>query len=139
MLNPEKLRLTSKGGEKMRTEKNITNKTENYVLVPAADIYETDENYTLKIEMPGISKEDLNIILNDNELEIKGHSAEDEPAEMELKYSEYHAHDYYRKFKIGNGIDKNEIRASLTDGTLTLILQKNEEVKPKKIEINSVQ
>jgi len=108
---------------------------EECVLVPIVDIYETEDEYTLKLEMPGITKKDLDVTLDDNELEIRGNVVNNEEEEKNLKYSEYNLYNYYRKFKIGNDINRNSIDATLENGILTLVLKKVEEVKPKRIEI----
>jgi len=103
--------------------------------VPVTDIYETSNEYVLKMEMPGVSKQALEITLSDTDLEVKGKADLKEPEEKELSYSECSMHDYYRKFKIGSDINRESINATLENGILTLTLQKKEEVKPRKIEV----
>jgi len=116
----------------------IENNSKNQisVLVPTTDIYETENEYNLKMEMPGVPRENLEVTLENNELEIKGRVTEESGKEDKLKYSEYKLLNYYRKFKIGNDVNKDAINASLDNGILTLTLNKSEEVKPKKIEIS---
>jgi HSP20 family protein len=116
-------------------------KTNNYsqderVLVPLTDIYHTADEYTLKLEMPGVAKDKLDVTIEDNELEIRGRVDQYAPEQKELKYSEFSQHPYYRKFTVGNDIDKEKITASFEDGVLTLKLQKSEAVKPRKINIS---
>jgi len=121
----------------MNTEYNVKkNNTDECVLVPATDIYETSENYSLKMEMPGVSKENLEITLENNELEISGKVDLEESTGKELKYSEYRLGNYYRKFKVGNDIDMDSVKAELDNGILTVVLNKSERVKPKKIAIS---
>ena len=117
------------------TSKTGTNNTECY-LTPAGDIYETEHNYTLRLEMPGVAKEDLEVTLNNEELEISGKVTNEVPEGKNLRYAEYSLHNYRRKFRIGQEIDRNSISADLENGVLTLTLAKTEAVKPKKIEIN---
>ena len=109
---------------------------EEYVLLPLTDIYETADQYMLKMEMPGVLKEKLNIVLENNELEIRGETEKFNPENMELKYSEFSQYNYYRRYNVGNDIDRNRIKATFDNGVLTLELQKQEAVKPKKIAIN---
>ncbi len=116
-------------------------KTDNYskdeqVLVPLADIYETADQYTLKLEMPGVTREKLEIMMENDELEIRGEVASYKPENKELKYSEFSHYDYLRRFTVGNDIDRDKINATFENGVLTLVLQKHESVKPKKIAIN---
>lgn len=110
------------------------NGAEQRVYIPLTDIYETGDLYSLKMEMPGIKKENLDIVINENELRI---SAKRERVEEKgnTKFSEYSDRDFYRVFKIGYDIDRNRVDANLDKGVLTLKLHKSEEVKPKKINI----
>ena len=111
-------------------------KNDECVLVPATDIFETENEFSLKFDMPGVTKENLEVTLQNDELEIKGNVEKYAPENLELKYSEYTSSNYYRKFKISNDINQKGINATLENGVLSLVLQKNEEVKPKKIKIN---
>jgi HSP20 family protein len=123
----------------MMTEKRITANGDNKKIfhVPLADIYENVDIYSLKLEMPGITKENLNIVIDDNELKITAESPVTENGK-DLKYAEFTAKNFSRTFRIGNDIDRNKIDAKLENGVLTLVLHKNEEVKPKKITINQI-
>jgi len=112
---------------------------EEYVLVPPVDIYETENEFVIKAEMPGVNKEGINITLDNNELEISGKINGVLPSNLQdennLKYSEFRLHNYHRKFSVGDSIDRNTLTAALDNGILTLTLPKREEVKPKKIEV----
>lgn len=119
------------------SEANITNEyaRNERAMVPLTDIYETPDQYTLKLEMPGVTRENLDILIENNELEIKGTVNVFKPENKTLKYSEFAQYDYYRTFSVGNDIDRNKISATFENGVLTLVLQKHDAVKPKKIEI----
>ena len=108
---------------------------QEYVVVPPADIYETENEFVIKAEMPGVNKDGINVTLDNNELEITGKINSNLPDEKNLKYSEFRLHNYQRKFNVGETIDRNTLSAKLEDGILTLTLPKREEVKPKKIEV----
>ena len=110
---------------------------EECVIVPPVDIYETKNEYTLKADMPGVVKENLEITLDNNILEINGRVTEEDLNEEDLKYSEYKLYNFHREFNVGRDINANAITANLDQGVLTLIMPKKEEVKPKKIEIKS--
>ena len=110
---------------------------EECVIVPPVDIYETENEYTLKADMPGVVKENLEITLDNNILEINGRVTEEDLNEEDLKYSEYKLYNFHREFNVGRDINANAITANLDQGVLTLIMPKKEEVKPKKIEIKS--
>ncbi len=108
---------------------------EEYVLMPPIDIYVSDDEYVIKADMPAVSKNDLDITLHDNKLEISGKVATDESKPDGAAYNEYTLYDYYRSFQVGNDIDGDRISAEIDKGVLTLKLPKREEVKPKKINI----
>jgi HSP20 family protein len=116
--------------------KNDNNSRNERVLVPLADIHETADQYTLKLEMPGVIRDKLEITMENDELEIRGSVDPYKPENKELKYSEFSQHDYFRRFTVGNDIDRDKISAAFEDGVLTLVLLKHESVKPRKIAIN---
>lgn len=109
--------------------------TERPVIVPPVDIYETDDEYVIKAEMPGVSKDYVDIILNNRELEITGKINGTMPENKNLKYSEFTLYDFHRRFNVGDDIDSSKLNAKLENGILTLNLPKSEKVKPKKIDI----
>lgn len=122
----------------MIERKNPSNETiDERVYIPLTDIYETEDLYSLKIEIPGVKKEDLDIVIDENVLRITA-----SPEKLEktgyIKYSEFSDRNFQRSFKIGYDIDRNRIDANLENGILTLKLHKSEDVKPKKIAINQI-
>ncbi len=119
----------------MTTEtKKITGKDE-VVILPPVDIYETEEAFMLKCEMPGVEKDNIEVLLDNDELTIKGMVKENEGDLGALAYSEYRLCNYERKFWVGDNINGSAINAALENGILTITLPKSEKVKPKKIEI----
>jgi len=117
----------------MNTE--VTKKEKSrYTLMPPVDIYETENEFIVKADIPGVKKEDIDVTLNDNKLEIRGkvNGGDDENA---ASYREYSLYDFYRSFNVGNDIDENGISAQTDSGVLTLTLKKREEVKPRKIDV----
>jgi HSP20 family protein len=123
----------------MMTDTNVKNsgETRKVFHIPLADIYETADIYSVKMEMPGIVKENLDIVIDDDELKITAESSPEENT-GNLKYAEFRAKDFSRTFRVGNDVDRNRIDAKLENGILTLTLHKSEAVKPKKIAINQV-
>ena len=119
----------------MKDTKELTKNIEHNkeYLVPAVDIYETDEDYRLKADMPGIDKAGLEVVVEEETLTIKGES---EVVEQNEVYKEFKPRNYMRSFRLGNGIQKENISANLESGVLTLTLPKAEKIKPRKIEIS---
>lgn len=110
-------------------------KNDECVLMPPIDIYTSDDEYVIKADMPSVSKNDLDITLHDNKLEISGKTSADESKLKGALYNEYTLYNYYRSFQVGNDVDGNKISAEIDKGVLTLKLPKKEETKPRKITI----
>lgn len=115
------------GAERTRTEP---------VYTPAVDIYETQDELVLVADLPGVSKEDLTIKLDDEILTIEG-AAQASAAPGQQLLSEYTSGTFYRQFTVGEAIDREKIDASLKNGVLELVLPKAEKAKPKRIEVKS--
>ena len=118
-----------------KPEQNV--KKTDYVITPPVDIYETDNEYVLKADMPGVTKDNVSITFNNNELEITGKVDEQYTSNENMTYREYTLFNYYRKFVVSNAINHEGISALLENGVLTIKLPKREEAKPKKIEIKA--
>lgn len=119
-----------------KTNDTVTRR-EQPVLVPVSDIYQTADEYILKMELPGLSKEDLEITIEGEELEVRGIITPYQPEDKERRLGEFGLYNYYRRFTIGNDIDRDRIEAALDGGVLTLTLHKTEEVKPRSIKIEA--
>lgn len=109
-----------------------TREEERYI-VPAVDIYETDEGLTLVADVPGVKKDGLHVNVEDGILTIRGQSGY-EPRHP-VRYSEFALVDYFRQFELSEMVDPEKISARLEHGVLTLSLPKAEKAKPKKIEV----
>jgi HSP20 family molecular chaperone IbpA len=106
-------------------------------IAPLADIYETQNEYILKLEVPGAVKEHIDVTVDNDELEIRASVPEEKLEGASERYSEYRLYDYYRTFRVGSDINRGKINATLENGILTIVLEKHEEVKPRKIEITA--
>ena len=104
-------------------------------VAPGVDIFETKEGYILEAEMPGVSKEGLEVTLEGNEITIVGHRKED-AAPGELLFRERRLVDYRRVFELDPAIDTSKVSAKMEQGVLTLTLPKSERVKPRKIAVD---
>jgi len=104
-------------------------------IVPAADIVENKDEYTLYADMPGVAKENLDISIENMELTISGKI--EETSRERPSYREFELGNYERKFLLNQEIDSEKISASLDRGVLKLILPKREAAKPRQIEIKT--
>jgi HSP20 family protein len=102
---------------------------------PNVDIIETGEGYVLEAEMPGVSKEGLEINLEDNELTIVGRRQVNQTTATAV-YRESNPADYRRVFELDPSIDAARISAQIDQGLLTLKLPKAERVKPRRITVS---
>jgi len=104
-------------------------------LLPDVNIFETKDGYVLEAEMPGVSKEGLEITLEGNEIAIIGHR-QTEKVPGELLFRERRLADYRRVFELDPAIDTTKVSARMEQGVLTLTLPKSERVKPRKIAVD---
>ncbi len=105
-------------------------------LLPAVDIFEDPHQITVQAEMPGVSKEQLNIQADRDELVIEGDIHIDMPAGMAAVYADLHSTRYRRSFVLSGELDTERIDASLKDGVLTVRIPKRVEFRTRKIKVN---
>ena len=103
--------------------------------VPSADIFETDEALSVVMEMPGVEKKDIDIVLENHTLRVDGRIDFAKYEGMEPVYTEYNVGHYARSFTLSDKVDQETISAELNDGVLTLTLQKSKEAQPRRISI----
>lgn len=102
---------------------------------PATDIFETESDYVLKMEVPGFKKNDMQIEFKEGILSVKGEGQEDTPQGAEYHRSERHHGSFFRSFRFPGNVDGKKINAKLKDGILELKIAKPENEKPKQIEV----
>ena len=103
-------------------------------VAPEVNIFEDKDGYTIEAEMPGVTKEGLEITLEGNEISIIGRRSV-EVVSGEPLVQERAKADYRRAFELDPAIDASRIGATISQGILTLVLPKSEEVKPRKIAV----
>ena len=105
---------------------------------PAVDIYETPETIIIKADLPGLSRDDIEIQLQENTLSLKGERrfAKDVQQENYLRIERAYGA-FQRNFTLPATVQQDRIRAVFRDGVLELTLPKAEEAKPKKIAIEA--
>ncbi len=114
----------------------LSNRVQDGIWSPKVNIVENEKGYTISAELPGVSKDDIDIDLKDNTLSIKGEKkveAKDEKENYIRVESSYGK--FERSFNVSDDIDRNSVNASFKDGVLTLVLNKKEESKPKQIKV----
>ena len=105
--------------------------------VPAVDVYEDEHKVTLKLEIPGVSQDDLDIRLENNTLTVRGERKfEKEEKEENFHRIERRYGSFARSFTLPNTLDTENVHASYENGVLKLELAKRAEAKPKQIKVN---
>ncbi|CAA9889227.1 Heat shock protein Hsp20 [Candidatus Methylobacter favarea] len=107
------------------------------VLRPAVDVYEDGTGITLLADLPGVSRDRLNIQVDKNNLTIEGQMVIDMPEGMESLYAEVRGSRFQRSFSLSSELEVDKIEAQMKDGVLTLKVPKRSELQPRKIEIKA--
>jgi len=105
------------------------------ILQPPVDISEDADGITLVADMPGVSKDRLDIQIDKDSLVIEGVAKIDMAEGMKPLYADVRSTRYRRSFAISSELDTDNIEASLKDGVLSLRLHKRPESKLRKIEV----
>jgi len=112
---------------RMETESRATR-------VPACSVEESGGTVMVKLEMPGVAKDKLELRIEGNELSVTGEPERGQPQGRFL-IRERRVSPYRKLFTLDDTIDREGIEASLADGILTLKLKLKEAAKPRRIEI----
>jgi HSP20 family protein len=123
----------------VQKKRELENKEEATIparmFVPAADIYEAENDLTVILEMPGVEKKNVNIDVADGVLSVEGRIDLTKYQGLQPLYTEYNIGHYSRSFRLSSKIDQNKIAAEMKDGVLSLKLPKIEEAKPRIIQV----
>ena len=110
----------------------VAEKDRGALIAPAVDIFENDDALTLVADLPGVSKEQLELGIDRQVLTIEGRL---DRAEEGALYREFGGNGFYRRFHLPENLDLNQTSAELKDGVLTLRLPKAASAKPRRIEV----
>ncbi|KWH02398.1 heat-shock protein [Burkholderia territorii] len=104
-------------------------------ITPAVDIVEDRHRVTLRADLPGVPRENLDVKVHDNTLTIEADSRIDTPADLRVRHVEVRAPRYARSFVLSPDLDTSRIDASMRDGVLTLTIPRREETRPRRIDV----
>jgi HSP20 family protein len=104
---------------------------------PPVDIYETDQAVVVKIALPGVKPEDLDISVMGDTLTFKGELKEPEIKKEQYIRREMHHGEFSRSVTLPGGLESGQAEASTEDGILTLTIPKAEEIQPKVIRVKT--
>jgi HSP20 family protein len=115
-----------------------TDESEFFGWTPALDVFEDQDHLIVKVELPGMNKEALEVSLHQQCLTIAGERREEQlPDKADQSRSERVFGRFQRSFRLTKAVQADKVKASYKDGILTVTLPKTEEFKPKKIEVKS--
>lgn len=105
---------------------------------PALDVVESERGYTVKLEMPGVTKEDVKVSIEGKQVTVQAHAERsDERKEGDrVVYRERSVSSYARSFALPVELDQSEAGAKLENGVLTLTLPKRVQRTASQITIN---
>ena len=127
---PQKPESAAGGTAQPRREDDV-------VIQPAVDIFEDAHGIMVIAEMPGVSKDRLNVRADRNSLVIEGEAAIDIPNGMEAVYADVQSTHYARSFVLSGELETEAIDAKMKDGVLTIRIPKRSEYRPRKIEVRA--
>jgi HSP20 family molecular chaperone IbpA len=105
-------------------------------IIPAVDIFEDEHELVVQAEMPGVSKDSLNVQADRNSLLIEGDVALDLPAGMSALHADLQTTKYRRTFALSGALETERTAATLKDGLLTVRIPKRAEFRTRKISVD---
>lgn len=102
---------------------------------PAVDIFEDETGITVEADMPGVSREQLDIQIDRDTLTIEGKAKIQMPEGLEAIYADVQSTRYRRSFTLSRELDGEQADATLEEGVLKLRIPKREQFQPRKIEV----
>jgi HSP20 family protein len=104
---------------------------------PPVDVFETSDGIKLIADMPGVSKEHLHLQTEGNTLTIEGQVQFDMPEKMEALHADVRSTLYRCSFVLSSELDTSHIEAILKDGVLAVRIPKRQELRPRRVQVQS--
>jgi len=104
---------------------------------PAVDIFETRDELVVVADMPGVPADGVEVHVEGDELAIEGRVRPQEYQGLRPLHVEYGVGGFYRRFTLGETVDRSAIKAQLKDGVLILHLPKAEQARARKIAVEA--
>lgn len=107
-------------------------------LTPPLEVTENENEFRVKMEIPGIDEKDLSITLTEGVLSVRGEKKSERESKDDMCYcSEVSYGSFERAVAVPTNVDGEKVEAKYTNGVLSIVLPKREEAKPKKVEIKT--
>ena len=103
---------------------------------PAVDLYEKDDHFVIKAELPGVDRKDIRIDLKDRVLTVSGNRTQEQEVKEENYYRKERSYGkFQRAFRLPADVDSDKIKAEFKDGVLQVEVPKPIEIKAKTVTI----
>jgi HSP20 family protein len=126
--------LTTREQEVASTQNREETRAPDRYLRPAVNIIEDESGLVLTADLPGASKQTLDLHVEKGIITINAPVSREMPGRP--VYSEFEWAPYYRQFQLSDAIDQSKVKAEFNNGVLTLRLPKAEAAKPRRIEVS---
>lgn len=116
----------------------LTRRTARAAFAPPVEVYEEGDSLFLQVELPGASRDDVEVSIDNRVLTLRGElkaQAKDDARRYHLRERSSGA--FERRFALPDHVDTERVEASLQNGVLTLTLSKRPELKPRRIEVKA--
>lgn len=133
MATPDQKLQTAEANESATPERTRA----TTVFAPRADVLETADSIVVVADMPGVTDKEVSITLERNILTIQANQPKVEREGYRLAYGEFEEGDYERSFTLSEGVDRDGIKATVSNGVLELTLPKAKEAAARKIPVLS--
>ncbi len=115
----------------------VTNGAPDFSFSPSCEITENEAQYTLRFDLPGVTKDQVKVEAIGDQLTVRAERKEEKKAESERRYlSEVHYGAYARRFTLPSPIDEKKVEAKFENGVLTVTVPKSEGTHSRRIPIH---
>jgi len=104
-------------------------------LRPRVDIHESEQEYRVRVDLPGVQKDDLSVEVEKGNLVLRAQREATEDSLTPIRVERRQSVTYVRSFSLGDDVDADNISAELKDGVLTVSLPKQEKSLPRRIQV----
>ena len=105
------------------------------VLSPQVDIIEKADSIVVLADMPGVSKDGVEVMIENGALTIDGRVESTAESGLTVDRQEYEAGSFHRCFSVGEGLDADAVEATAKDGVLRLVIPKSARYRPRRIQV----
>ena len=106
-------------------------------LTPAVDVFEDSQGVTLWADLPGVTKDRLDVKVHDGNLYIEAEANVPTPGGLRLQHAEMREPHFARAFSLSADFDTSKIEANLLNGVLKLTIPRHDAARPRRIEVRT--